>query len=629
MNRKNDGMKRGGIYFFYDGNGIVDDYIPYLLEDLIENIDELVVVCNGKLNENGHRIFKRYADKIIVRPNEGLDVWAYKEGLAYYGWDKIEQFDELVMLNHTIMGPVYPFHETFDKMKDRDVDFWGITKHNRMEEDIFGINPYGYMPEHIQSHFMVFRKRLLCSKEFQNYWDNFRVIKNYRESVGYHESYFTKYFSDLGYKWDVSVDVSDLEEMSDNLGFYCIKELIEKRRCPIFKRRAFFHDYGQFLETTAGQVVYELYKYLEENRLYDTELIWQNILRTMDHTEIAKNLHLNYTLPTKTVLNSKIAQGNNDKIALLIHIYYLDEFDKMIEYVKNMPANADIYITTQTADKKRLLEEKSRILPNKVEVSLVTNRGRDVASLLIKGRELIDKYEYICFIHDKKVTQDKPGTVGEGFAYNCYENVLGSKEYVENVIQLFKENDRLGVLCPPRPVHGPYILCLVGTWEKNYYNTVELLEKLGIDVPMDKFKVPIAPHGSCFWFRTKAVRKLFEYDWKYEDFPDEPLPIDGTISHAIERCYAYVAQDAGFYTAVVMTDEYSRIEYTTLMHYSTNFASYAASSMNGGYKVNFHGWDYRMKYFLRRILPKKVFVNVINAKRRVMGPHKVYKYEDN
>lgn len=625
---RNGGMKRGGIYFFFDQDGIVDDYIPYLLNDLIKNIDELVVVCNGKLSEEGYKVFKKYAGEIIVRPNEGLDVWAYKAGLSYYGWDKIEEFDELVMLNHTIMGPVYPFYETFDKMKDRDIDFWGITKHNRMEEDIFGINPYGYMPEHIQSHFMVFRKKLLCSKEFQNYWDNFRKINNYRESVGFHESYFTKYFSDLGYKWEVSVDVCDLHDMSDNPGFYCIRELIEKRRCPIFKRRAFFHDYGQFLETTAGQVVYELYKYLEENKLYDTKMIWQNILRTMDHTEIAKNLHLNYTLPSKIVLNSE-TRSDSRKVALLMHIYYLNEFDKMIKYVKNIPVCVDVYITTQTDEKKRVLEEKCKILSNKVEISLVKNRGRDVASLMIKGRELVSQYEYICFVHDKKVTQDKPGSIGEGFAYNCYENALGSKEYVENVISLFEENKRLGVLCPPKPVHGPYILCLLGTWEKNYYNTVELLKKLGIDVPMDKYKVPIAPHGSCFWFRTNAVRKLFEYNWDYEDFPEEPLPIDGTISHAIERCYAYVAQDAGYYTAVAMTDEYSRIEYTTLMHYSVNHVNHVVNSMNGGYRINFHGWDYRIKYFLRRILPKKTFVNVINAKRRVMGPHKVYKYEDN
>ena len=58
-----------------------------------------------------------------------------------------------------------------------------------------------------------------------------------------------------------------------------------------------------------------------------------------------------------------------------------------------------------------------------------------------------------------------------------------------------------------------------------------------------------------FWAKTDALKKLFEHGWKYEDFPEEPLPIDGTISHAIERVLGYVAQDAGYKTGVIMTDK--------------------------------------------------------------------------
>ena len=75
----------------------------------------------------------------------------------------------------------------------------------------------------------------MCSKEFQDYWDNFRKVENYRDSVCYHESYFTKYFADLGYKWDVSVDVTDLENVSAYPVFYCAREMVENRKCPIFK----------------------------------------------------------------------------------------------------------------------------------------------------------------------------------------------------------------------------------------------------------------------------------------------------------------------------------------------------------------------------------------------------------
>ena len=58
MARIDDGFKRACIYFFYDGQGIVDDYIPYLLDDLMKNVDELVVVCNGRLTDDGRNISK-------------------------------------------------------------------------------------------------------------------------------------------------------------------------------------------------------------------------------------------------------------------------------------------------------------------------------------------------------------------------------------------------------------------------------------------------------------------------------------------------------------------------------------------------------------------------------------------
>ena len=46
-------MKRLGIYFFFDKDGIVDKYVDYVLEDLTKHVDKLIVVCNGQLNERG------------------------------------------------------------------------------------------------------------------------------------------------------------------------------------------------------------------------------------------------------------------------------------------------------------------------------------------------------------------------------------------------------------------------------------------------------------------------------------------------------------------------------------------------------------------------------------------------
>ena len=626
--RKRVTMYRGCIYFFYDRDGIVDDYVTYLLRDLSKHLQELVVVVNGKLTEEGHKRFEEFTRNILVRENQGLDVGAYKAGLDFFGWDKVESFDELIMLNHTILGPVYPFQETFDKMDKLEVDFWGITKHEMNEKDPYGKNPYRCLPEHIQSHFLVYRQRLLRSKEFHEYWEkHLSQVKTYSDSVGLHESYFTKFFSDLGYKWAVSVDVEDMKQLSDYPVLYCPVKMIREKRCPIFKRRTFFHRYSQFLETTAGQATYELFHYLEDNHLYDTEMIWQNALRTMNHVDLAKQLQLNYTLPTN--LSHPLPEGyyETHRLALFMHIYYTDELPNMKKYIDSMPPQADFFVTTQTEEKKQEILEFLKDYPNHIEIRIVENRGRDVAAFTIAGREIMEQYDLICFIHDKKVTQASPGSVGEGFAYVCYENTLKNRDYVENVLWLFEQEKHLGVLCPPKPVHGAYILSLANNWEKNYPKTLELLQELQVDVPIDEHKPPIAPYGSCFWFRPKAIKKLYAKEWKYDDFTAEPLPADGTISHAVERIYPFLAQDAGYYAAVGMADTYAKIEYTDLMDYASIYVTDQKFTLMQRGVVDGVKPHPVMRFLCKHLLPKKLFTKLMIWKRKVIGPHVEYQGE--
>lgn len=134
-------VKRLGIFFFYDAEGVVDDYIPTLLNGFRPYLSEMTIVCNGKLNEAGEKILSSYTNNLIVRPNEGFDVWAYKTAMESYGWEKLVSFDEVVLFNATIMGPVYPFSEMFETMDQRDLDFWGITKFHKVPQEPFGRSP--------------------------------------------------------------------------------------------------------------------------------------------------------------------------------------------------------------------------------------------------------------------------------------------------------------------------------------------------------------------------------------------------------------------------------------------------------------------------------------------------------
>ena len=559
-----ESVKRLIIYFMYDKDGVIDDYVPYMLRELKKNATEILFVCNGKLTAEGRAKVQEITPKILVREHEGFEVWAYKTGLEYYGWEKITSFDEVIMMNFTIMGPVYPLEEMFTTMDKKDLDFWGITKfHEYKEGDPFGTIPYGYIPEHIQSHFIAVRKDMLNSLEFQTYWEKMGMIHDYREAVGCHEAIFTKKFADAGFGWDV---YADLEDGYNNHPVLCAtRRMIEEKRCPIFKRRSFMQNYDNILHDTMGETAIEAYEYIDKHTDYDVDMIWQNILRLENQADIKKNMQLNFILseddskPIDDILKKR-------KIALVLHFYFEDLAEYCLHYAQSMPPEADIYVTTGSVEKKEQIEKTFSVLPNKVKVILIENRGRDVSALLVGTKDFIMDYDYVCFVHDKKVKQLKPDTIGASFSYKCFENLLATKDFVNNVITTLEENPRAGLLTPPPPNHGDYYITVGLEWGKNYKITKKLAKKLGITVPISEKKEPVAPLGTMFWFRPKAMKLLFDQDWQYKDFPPEPNKTDGTLLHAIERIYSYTVQQEGYYPAWLFSEKGARLEVTNLHH---------------------------------------------------------------
>lgn len=622
-------MKRAAIFLFYDKDGLVDNYISVMLEDLKKNVDRLVVVCNGKLSVEGRQIFEKFTKEIVVRENKGFDVWAYKEGIEYIGWSDLSTYDELILMNYTMFGPFFPFKEMFDEMSKRKIDFWGITKHYGSEDDWTGGHmKYGYIPDFIQSFFIVIRSKMLNSYEFHKYWGEMRPIGSYIESMAYHEGVFTKDFSDSGFICDVYIDTDDLIEYTQAPTTYYSLELL-KRRCPIVKRKVFFDYYDYYLLFNTGEVGIETYEYIRRNLEYDTDLIWDNILRTSNQADIKKNMQANYILPLDF---SKPLSNQDKKVALIMHLYFEDLLGECFNYAKSISAESDVYITTDTEKKKEaILKVFSKLDCNKLEVRVIENRGRDVSSLLVGCKDVIMDYDYVCFAHDKKTSQIKPYSVGESFMYKCFENVLGSKNYVKNIIDTFEENPKLGLLTPPPPNHGIYYSTIGLEWSNNFDNTKNLLNELGMEhVPLDISKEPIAPLGTMFWFRPAALKTLIEFDWKYEDFPEEPNDIDGTLLHAIERVYPFIAQAEGYYSGWVMSDKLARIEITNLNHMLRKINT--AVFENGRYRYRNHGEivdgirssigrqrsiKYYIKSKLREHLPPRV-VNQLKAIKRVL-----------
>ncbi|MCL2424842.1 MAG: rhamnan synthesis F family protein [Oscillospiraceae bacterium] len=573
---------RAAIYVFYDKGGIVDSYIIFMLQALKVVCNKLVVVCNGQVNDEGRELLESVASDVVVRENEGFDAWAYKTGMEYIGWNNLEQYDELVLMNDTVFGPIYPFQIMFDEMGKKNLDFWGITKHGECA-NYNGLTRDGMFPEHIQTYFLTISNTLLTNSKFKEYWDNLRTLKSWNETVSFIESQLTKHFADLGFSWDVYVNTDkDMPEFSDvSLIQLMPYELIRDYKCPIIKRKNFSIEYLHFLAFSIGNSVKKAFDYIRYSTTYDTDLIWDHILRTADLRHIKDNLHLNYVLPDNYLMSYKHGlpapvnhkdEAVSAKVAIFAHITYEDQIDFCMSYISSAIEFADIYITTLAEKTKKSIQERfNNIEHNELKIIVMpeNSKGRDVGALWVMLKPYMENYDYICWMHNKKSPQDKPLTIGRGFAQRCFENMLASKDYVHNLIDVFNENPRLGMLFSPPVIHGPYRLLISNLWGVNYQNTLELAKKLGINVPIEGAIDPIFPAGGMFWFRPKALKKLVDYDWKYEEFPDEPLPVDGSLGHAIERIYCFAAQSEGYYSGWVVTEDFSVTDTTSLWYLLT------------------------------------------------------------
>ena len=579
----NSGHKqRLGIYCFYDKYGHAASFIKTFLDDLMDNLDDLVVVVNGQLSDQARQLFSEYTKTIIVRENKGLDVAAYKQAILTLGWEKLESYDEVICLNDTVMGPVYPFREMFACMDRKDVDFWGITAYAGETVDKEQI------PTHLQAYWHAYRRSLVSSPAFHEYWETMPLWKDYAEVTRKHEMTFTKHFTDLGFTWASYIDWRKYQGYSSYPLLYMPMQIVRDDRCPIFKRRSFFVDYSAYFDQTAGQPALDLYEYLRDHTDYDVDMIWDAILPSYNIDDIRKAMHLDYVLPSQAI---NPQTHDCPRSAFIYHVYFMDLLEDTCHYIASLPEETDLYITS-TEDKIPQIREymQQHGISHQATFIPVINRGRDVSALLVAACPVVlsGKYDVIGFAHDKKSSQNQEnghhGTESQGFAYKLMENTLGSEAYVKNILTLFAENPRLGQVTPPPPYHALYFAHTIPhDWGANYEITKELLEdRLGIHVPLSPTKPTASAMGSCYWFRVEALKPLFEYGWKYEDFlPEGQMGEDGTISHAIERANGYICQSRGYYPAWVLSDRYARIEVDSLFYTTAMMMGSSAEARSG------------------------------------------------
>lgn len=218
--------KRVAIYCYYDKKGVVGRDALLLLKDLKKSVDYLIVVVNGILNQE--KAFQSIADEVVMRENSGYDSGAYKRILLDEKYTEIfKKADELVLCNSSFFGPFISFAEIFRVMEDRQVDFWGISSYAR------GI------VEHLQSYFLVFRRRVLDGDVLYNYFRSYvcEATRDYMEICAVFENGLFQCLTEAGYCYDAYVKGISCHNYKNPYGSMAID------RVPVLKKKVFSKEY--------------------------------------------------------------------------------------------------------------------------------------------------------------------------------------------------------------------------------------------------------------------------------------------------------------------------------------------------------------------------------------------------
>jgi lipopolysaccharide biosynthesis protein len=164
-----------------------------------------------------------------------------------------------------------------------------------------------------------------------------------------------------------------------------------------------------------------------------------------------------------------------------------------------------------------------------VDIQLVPNRGRDIGPFLTTfGQRIMTNYDYVGHVHTKKTADVKDSNTGKKWYHFLLENLLGGKSssMADSILARMKVDSSIGMVFPDEPN-------IIG-WSANRPFAEPLAARMGL-VRLPEYI--IFPVGTMFWARAAALRTLMELNLDWSDYPEEPLPYDGTMLHAIERLF--------------------------------------------------------------------------------------------
>ncbi len=561
-------IKRLLLYAHFDRDGKVDPHVVYQIKSLHDFGISIIFISNSPVSDDDKKILKPFIIDLRQRLDEGYDATAWKETILSLTHEYIFTYDEIIIMNDSCYGPLFPLEEMFTKMDQSKADFWGITE-----------NTHSNFPEHLHNYFCVFRKSIFQNKLFFEFWKSIGDIKCFEDAIQKFELKMTSFFIKLGYTYDIYVKINSknmslIPTIGIDIPFvYTLAPwFIKNYKLPFAKIKYFQTRYDK---TYYGG--YEFFSALQESgSIYPREFIFNHIYRT-------RPLSWFKNMPgSLEALNSEgeVLPDPNLRIAVFAHIFYSSQVKEAISWINNIPYPFDLYISTPTQEHADFITNTVKNIGSRqiqhMEIRLWPDRGRDVAPWLLGFKDVQEKYDLALKFHMKKSPSQHPVLV-DMWNHFLMRSVLASSTYISNLINLFCKKKDLGIVFH---VSQPDLLLAnpnAGLFEGNEGTKrwrLKIFELLNSHIPEEtSWSLCV---NNIFWYRPKSLATLLHSNIMLSDFPAEPFPNDGSIAHGLERALPYIVQDEGyFYNFVIPIDELIRI----FQHYEDRLATFSNTSV--------------------------------------------------
>ncbi|GAA6135065.1 hypothetical protein NBRC116188_18550 [Oceaniserpentilla sp. 4NH20-0058] len=238
---------------------------------------------------------------------------------------------------------------------------------------------------------------------------------------------------------------------------------------------------------------------------------------------------------------SEYKHKREGRYAVVLHIFYEDFIKKFHNAFMGVDFEFDLFITTtsKAVEKKaKLVFENNPAIKN-INVTNVPNKGRNFGGFLVEYSKDLLEYDFVCHLHSKKSLYS--GSEQVHWAEYLLEYLARDKQILSKMLNIFEQDEKLGLFYPTTFWNMPQWTC---HWLKNKgIGNKTLKEWFDLKQDKDFFSYPA---GGMFWAKKDALKPILERSWSYDDFPEEPIPADGTILHVIERILPIVAENEGF-----------------------------------------------------------------------------------